>query len=121
MGRLPRGRLALRWRRGRAPTVKLQLYDDEGHLYDAIAALSRRILRDGTVTSAHRFGLRTLLREAGSSAAATTCTKPSQRGRSFQWETQLGFRCRLVIHRCGVRNRATGAGERGKTRVHRFH
>ncbi len=58
----------------RAHTVKLALYTDEQQLYDAIAALGRRILSDGAVTSAHRFGVRTLLLEAGSSAAATRTT-----------------------------------------------
>jgi SNF2 family DNA or RNA helicase len=74
MVRHSRGQITLQLPPRRAHTVQLQLYDDERQLYDAIAALSRRILSDGTVTSTHRLGLRTLLREAGSSAAATVGT-----------------------------------------------
>ncbi len=58
----------------RAHTVKLALHEDEQQLYDAIVALGHRMLADGAVTSAHRFGVRTLLLEAGSSAAATRST-----------------------------------------------
>lgn len=74
MVRHSRGQITLQLPPRRAHTVQVQLYDDERHLYEAIAALSRQILSDGTVTSAHRFGIRTLLREAGSSAAATVGT-----------------------------------------------
>lgn len=74
MVRHSRGQIALQLPPRRAHTVQLQLYDDERRLYDGIAALSRQILSDGTVTSSHRWGIRTLLREAGSSAAATVGT-----------------------------------------------
>lgn len=58
----------------RAHTVKLALHTNEQQLYDAIVALGHRMLGDDAVTSAHRFGIRTLLLEAGSSAAATRST-----------------------------------------------
>ena len=74
MVRHSRGQITLQLPPRRAHTVQLQLSDDERHLYDAIAALSRQILSDDKTTSAHRLGIRTLLREAGSSAAATVGT-----------------------------------------------
>jgi len=58
----------------RAHTVRLALHTDEQQLYAAIADLGRRMLADEAVTSAHRLGVRTLLLEAGSSAAATRST-----------------------------------------------
>jgi SNF2 family DNA or RNA helicase len=58
----------------RAHTVRLTLHADEQTLYDAIVDLGRRVLSDEVVSSAHRFGVRTLLLEAGSSAAATRTT-----------------------------------------------
>ncbi|MCB0116377.1 MAG: DEAD/DEAH box helicase, partial [Caldilineaceae bacterium] len=74
MVRHSRGQINLQLPPRRAHTVQLALHDDERQLYDAIAALSRRLLVDDKVTSAHRFGVRTLLHEAGSSAAATCST-----------------------------------------------
>jgi SNF2 family DNA or RNA helicase len=74
MVRHSRGQINLQLPPRRAHTVQLPLHRDEQQLYDAIADLSRRILADASVTSAHRFGVRTLLREAGSSAAATRST-----------------------------------------------
>ena len=58
----------------RAHTVRLTLHADEQQIYDAIVDLGRRMLSDDGVSSAHRFGVRTLLLEAGSSAAATRST-----------------------------------------------
>jgi len=74
MVRHSRGQITLQLPPRRAHTIQLQLHADERALYDAVAALSRRMLSDSTVTSAHRFGMRNLLREAGSSAAATRST-----------------------------------------------
>jgi len=74
MVRHSRSQISLQLPPRRAHTIQLHLSDAERQLYDAIAALSRRILSDSEVTSAHRFGMRSLLREAGSSAAATRTT-----------------------------------------------
>ena len=74
MVRHSRSQISLQLPPRRAHTIQLHLFDDERQLYDAIAALSRRMLVDEEVTSAHRFGMRSLLREAGSSAAATRAT-----------------------------------------------
>ena len=74
MVRHSRSQISLQLPPRRAHTIQLHLFDDERQLYDAIAALSRRMLGDEEVTSAHRFGMRSLLREAGSSAAATRTT-----------------------------------------------
>lgn len=57
----------------RAHTIRLKLHPAEQALYDGIAALSRRMLAD-SITTAHRLGVLTLLREAGSSAVATVGT-----------------------------------------------
>lgn len=57
----------------RAHTIRLKLHPAEQALYDGIAALSRRMLAD-SINTAHRLGVLTLLREAGSSAAATVGT-----------------------------------------------
>lgn len=70
MVRHSRGQITLQLPPRRAHTVQLHLHEDERALYDAVAAVSRRMLSDSAVTSAHRFGMRNLLREAGSSAAA---------------------------------------------------
>lgn len=74
MVRHSRGQITLQLPPRRAHTVQLQLHGDERQLYDAVASLSRRMIGDEQVTSAHRFGMRTLLHEAGSSAAATVGT-----------------------------------------------
>lgn len=74
MVRHSRGQINLQLPPRRAHTIQLALHADEQALYTAIADLSRRILGDENQTSAHRFGVRTLLREAGSSAAATRST-----------------------------------------------
>jgi SNF2 family DNA or RNA helicase len=74
MVRHSRGQINLQLPPRRAHTIQMVLHAEERQLYDAIADLSHRILGDATLTSAHRFGVRTLLREAGSSAAATRTT-----------------------------------------------
>jgi SNF2 family DNA or RNA helicase len=74
MVRHSRGQISLQLPPRRAHTVQLSLYPEEQALYDGITALSRRIMADEHLASAHRFGLRILLREAGSSAAATRST-----------------------------------------------
>ena len=74
MVRHTRGQISLKLPPRRAHTVHLHLHDDEQQHYDAVAELSRRMLDDTELTSAHRFGTRTLLREAGSSTAATRAT-----------------------------------------------
>jgi SNF2 family DNA or RNA helicase len=74
MVRHSRSQISLQLPPRRAHTIQLHLTDTERQIYDAIAALSRQILSDSEVTSAHRFGVRSLLREAGSSAAATRTT-----------------------------------------------
>ncbi|MEM7129930.1 MAG: SNF2-related protein [Chloroflexota bacterium] len=74
MVRHSRGQITLQLPPRRAHTVQLQLDESERQIYDAVADLSRRMIKDEKVTSAHRFGMRTLLREAGSSAAATVGT-----------------------------------------------
>lgn len=91
MVRHSRGQITLQLPPRRAHTVQLELYDDERQLYDAIAALSRQILSDDTATSAHRLGIRTLLREAGSSAAATVGTLRSLAavGKLAAYQTEL--------------------------------
>lgn len=77
MVRHSRGQITLQLPPRRAHTVQLELYEEERQLYDAVADLSRHMLSDERLTSAHRFGMRTLLREAGSSAAATIGTLQS--------------------------------------------
>ncbi|NOZ51332.1 MAG: DEAD/DEAH box helicase [Chloroflexi bacterium] len=74
MVRHGRAQISLQLPPRRAHTVQLSLYPDEQALYAGITALSRRIMADQQLASAHRFGLRILLREAGSSAAATYST-----------------------------------------------
>lgn len=74
MVRHARSQIALQLPPRRAHTIQIDLDEAERRLYEAVAALSRRMLTDETVSSAHRFGTRTLLREAGSSAAATVET-----------------------------------------------
>jgi SNF2 family DNA or RNA helicase len=74
MVRHSRGQINLQLPPRRAHTIQMVLHAEERQLYDAIADLSHRILGDAALTSAHRFGVRTLLREAGSSAAATRTT-----------------------------------------------
>lgn len=80
MVRHARSQITLQLPPRRAHTVQLQLHEDERQLYDAVAALNRQMLSDSTITSAHRFGLRSLLREASSSAAATAHTLHSLAG-----------------------------------------
>ena len=74
MVRHARSQIAMQLPPRRAHTIQIDLDSAERQLYDAVAALSRRLLTDEAVSSAHRFGTRTLLREAGSSAAATVET-----------------------------------------------
>ncbi len=84
MVRHTRGQISLQLPPRRAHTIRLKLHPDEQALYDGISALARRMLgtetgtvpegKEGQISTAHRFGVRTLLREAGSSAAATQST-----------------------------------------------
>lgn len=80
MVRHSRSQIAFQLPPRRAHTVQLELHEEERQLYDAIADLSRRMLNDDEVSAAHRFGTRTLLRESGSSAAATVETLRSLAG-----------------------------------------
>ncbi|WP_423224576.1 DEAD/DEAH box helicase [Candidatus Amarolinea aalborgensis] len=73
MVRHTRGQISLKLPPRRAHTIRLKLHADEQALYDGITTLARRMMED-QITSAHRFGVLTLLREAGSSAAATLST-----------------------------------------------
>ena len=78
MVRHSRGQISLQLPPRRAHTVRLHLHPDEAALYERIGAFTRALLqtRDAApnLPSAHRFGLRTLLHEAGSSAPATVST-----------------------------------------------
>lgn len=74
MVRHSRGQISLQLPPRRAHTVHLRLHSEEQALYDRISAFTRHMMRDEGLSSAHRFGLRTLLHEAGSSAAATRPT-----------------------------------------------
>ncbi len=78
MVRHSRGQISLQLPPRRAHTVRLRLHPDEAALYARIGAFTRALLHTGdaapSLPSAHRFGLRTLLHEAGSSAAATVST-----------------------------------------------
>ena len=58
----------------RAHTVRIVLHADERQIYDAIVDLGRRMLSDEAISGAHRWGVRTLLLETGSSVAATRTT-----------------------------------------------
>lgn len=58
----------------RAHTVRIALHADERHIYDAIVDLGRHMLSDEAISGAHRWGVRTLLLETGSSVAATRTT-----------------------------------------------
>jgi len=80
MVRHSRSQIAFQLPPRRAHTVQIELHQEERDLYDAIAELSRRMLNDHDVSAAHRFGTRTLLRESGSSAAATIGTLRSLAG-----------------------------------------
>jgi len=73
MVRHTRGQISLKLPPRRAHTIRLKLHAGEQALYDGITTLARRMMED-QITSAHRFGVLTLLREAGSSAAATIST-----------------------------------------------
>jgi SNF2 family DNA or RNA helicase len=72
MVRHSRSQISLKLPPRRAHTIRLQLHPDEQALYDGINVLARRMLADES--RIHRFGVLTLLREAGSSAAATVST-----------------------------------------------
>ncbi len=74
MVRHSRGQISLQLPPRRAHTVHLPLHPDEHALYERISGFTRAMMRDEGLASAHRFGLRTLLHEAGSSAAATRAT-----------------------------------------------
>ncbi len=75
MVRHSRGQISLQLPPRRAHTIRLNLDSEERALYEEINALARRMMTDSEeVSAAHRFGLRTLLREASSSAAATHST-----------------------------------------------
>jgi SNF2 family DNA or RNA helicase len=58
----------------RAHTVRIVLHADERQIYDALVDLGRRMLSDEAISGAHRWGVRTLLLETGSSVAATRTT-----------------------------------------------
>lgn len=73
MVRHTRSQISLKLPPRRAHTVRLKLHPDEQALYDGITTLAWQMIAD-QITSAHHFGLMTLLREAGSSAAATVST-----------------------------------------------
>ncbi len=73
MVRHTRSQISLQLPPRRAHTIQLRLHAEEQNLYDGISALARQMMED-QITSAHRFGVLTLLREAGSSAAATIST-----------------------------------------------
>ncbi len=74
MVRHSRGQISIQLPPRRAHTIQINLRPEEQSLYDGISTLSRRIMSEKSVTSAHRLGFRTLLREAGSSAGATRST-----------------------------------------------
>jgi SNF2 family DNA or RNA helicase len=76
MVRHTRSQISLKLPPRRAHTIRLKLHPDEQALYNDISALARQMLAD-QITGAHRFGVMTLLREAGSSAAATISTLQS--------------------------------------------
>lgn len=73
MVRHSRGQISLKLPPRRAHTIRLRFHPDEQALYDGISDLARQMMT-AQVASAQRFGLLTLLREAGSSAAATAPT-----------------------------------------------
>ena len=79
MVRHTRSQISLKLPPRRAHTIRLKLHPDEQALYDGIATLARQMIAD-QITAAHRFGVMTLLREAGSSAAATISTLRSLAG-----------------------------------------
>lgn len=75
MVRHTRGQISLQLPPRRAHTIRLPGHADEQALYDGINGLVHRLLDDPEdVNGIHRLGLRVLLREAGSSAAATHST-----------------------------------------------
>jgi SNF2 family DNA or RNA helicase len=74
MVRHSRGQISIQLPPRRAHTVQLDLHPDEEALYQQISEFSRRMMGDENFGGTHRLGLRTLLREAGSSAAATHST-----------------------------------------------
>ena len=76
MVRHTRAQISLKLPPRRAHTTRLKLHADEQALYDEITTLARQMLGD-QLTTAHRLGVTTLLREAGSSARATTSTLTS--------------------------------------------
>jgi SNF2 family DNA or RNA helicase len=73
MVRHSRGQISLQLPPRRAHTIRLRFHPDEQALYEGISDLVRRMIAD-QVSGAQRFGLLTLLREVGSSAAATIST-----------------------------------------------
>jgi SNF2 family DNA or RNA helicase len=74
MVRHSRSQISLQLPPRRAHTVQIDLHPKEQALYDGITAVGRRIMADETLANKQRFGLRMLLREASSSAAATHST-----------------------------------------------
>jgi SNF2 family DNA or RNA helicase len=76
MVRHSRGQISLQLPPRRAHTIRLRFHPDEQALYDGISALVRQMMEEG-ISGAQRFGLLTLLREVGSSAAATVSTLQS--------------------------------------------
>jgi SNF2 family DNA or RNA helicase len=76
MVRHSRGQISLKLPPRRAHTIRLRFHPDEQAVYDGISDLARQMMEAG-ISGAQRFGLLTLLREAGSSAAATVPTLQS--------------------------------------------
>jgi SNF2 family DNA or RNA helicase len=76
MVRHSRGQISLKLPPRRAHTIRLRFHPDEQAVYDDISDLARQMMEAG-ISGAQRFGLLTLLREAGSSAAATVPTLQS--------------------------------------------
>ena len=81
MVRHTRGQISLQLPPRRAHTIRLALNPDEQALADTLGDTVRRMMEDTeNVSGGHRFGLRILLREMGSSAAATESTLRSLAG-----------------------------------------
>ncbi len=73
MVRHTRSQISLKLPPRRAHTIRIKLHADEQAFYDELEILLRRMVED-RITPAHRFGIVTLLCEAGSSAAAAVST-----------------------------------------------
>lgn len=80
MVRHTRGQISIQLPPRRAHTIRLDLHPPEQELYETLGQLIRTMMADPEVPGPQRFGLRTLLREAGSSAIATYTTLLSLAG-----------------------------------------